>query len=99
MAKVVLRSYEEENLRRKKFRLVFLFIAIPLLAIILIYDGKIASMFSNAQASVDHFAAQEYDQSRDAGDKQKNLNFIESWLAYYNAGTARVALHTYFVFK
>jgi tetratricopeptide (TPR) repeat protein len=91
MAKMVLRSYAEENARRKRIRIVFIFVSIPLLAIILLYGAKTASMFYNAQSSISNFEEKKYSESAEAGDRQKAVNIIQSWLAYYNSGTARIA--------
>lgn len=95
MPKIVIRSYEEENQRRKKFRLVALFLMIPLLAIIMVYDAKLASMFFGMNNAIQYYEEGDFEQSKIASDSQKSFNLIQSWLPYFNAGTARTRLEEY----
>jgi tetratricopeptide (TPR) repeat protein len=88
MSKMTIRSFEEENKRRKTLRLVLFLISIPFLCMITLFGLKVLDMTTNATESVNFFNEDNFTESANAADKQKENNFIQPWLAYYNAGTA-----------
>lgn len=91
MAKMILRSYAEENARRRRFRTIYLLIGLPVLAIILLYGVKAGTMFVWAQTNIDSYTEGDLAESVDKGDQLKVGNIIQPWIAYYNSGTAKVA--------
>lgn len=88
MSKMVIRSFEEENKRRKTLRTVLFLISVPFLIIILLFAFKVLTITINANESVNTFEKKDYAASEVAASKQKENNFIQPWLAYYNSGTA-----------
>jgi len=88
MGKMIIRSFEEENKRRKTTRLVLSLISVPFVIIILLFATKVLTMTTNASKSVKEFTDGNYAASEVAAKKQQENNFIQPWLAYYNSGTA-----------
>jgi tetratricopeptide (TPR) repeat protein len=88
MAKMVLKSYEEINRDRKRLRLILILASLPFLIVIGLFAGKAATMYINAQNTIDTFNDKSYSASANNAEKQKVTNFLEQWLAYYNSGTA-----------
>lgn len=88
MSKMTIRSFEEENKRRKTLRLVFSLVSVPFFIIILLFGAKVLTMTINATESVNSFEEEEFTASILAANKQKENNFLQPWLAYYNSGTA-----------
>jgi tetratricopeptide (TPR) repeat protein len=88
MAKIVLKSYDEINRDRKRLRIILILASLPFLIVIGLFAAKAASMYLNAQSSIDNFEKKDYSASAQSAEKQKVTNFLEQWLAYYNSGTA-----------
>lgn len=91
MSKMKIRSFEEENKRRKNLRVILLLVSIPFLIAILLYGFKTLTMFLNADASISAYEKEDFPTSQREAEKQKNVNIFQQWLAYYNTGTAMTA--------
>lgn len=91
MAKMVLRTYEEENKRRRNLRFFWIIASIPVIAIIFLYGFKTFLMFEYAEVAIDQFNKETYLQEIAVVDQLKTANITQPWIAYYNSGTLRVA--------
>jgi tetratricopeptide (TPR) repeat protein len=91
MAKMVIRSYQEINVRRKKLRLILFLFSIPFLAFIILYAVNTTTSYQTADQSIDSYNKEEFKDSQAFSEKLKNGNFFEKWKVYYNSGTAYLA--------
>lgn len=88
---MILRSYNEENARRKKFRILYLLAGLPIVAIILLFGVKTGTMFYYANNGITSFDEGDYVSSIEYSDQLKVGNVIEPWIAFYNSGTGKAA--------
>lgn len=95
MGKMIIRSFEEDNKRRKMLRRIFLLISVPFFIIIILFGAKVLVMTTHATESVNSFNEGDFAASTLAAAKQKENNFLQPWLAYYNSGTAIVGEEEY----
>jgi tetratricopeptide (TPR) repeat protein len=91
MAKMKLLSPEELNKKRKHTRLAYSLAALPIAILILLLGVKVFSMYWDGHNVVSSYSKKDYSNSQKAAEQSKKINFLESWRAYYNSGTAYAA--------
>lgn len=85
---MVIHTFAEINANRKKLRRLFLLVSVPILLAALLFSFKVYTLYSNTDDAIEQYANKNYADSEQSANKQKEVNFMESWRAYYNAGTA-----------
>lgn len=85
--KVIIRSFEEENKRRFKLRIIFLIISLPFLLILGLFAAKVFTLFVDTSNAINSYETGNYEEATESLIPQKETNFIQPWLVYFNLGT------------
>lgn len=88
-------SLNDINKRRRRIRKGLTIGLLPLILCATLFSIKVLSMNAFAESSQKAFTTGNFTQSQQSAERQKFANMIEGWKAYYNDGTALVALHFY----
>lgn len=90
-----IKTLADINKRRRHTRRVLVYIGIPFVIATVLFSAKVASMSLIANTTVGSYTAQEFTEANQSAERQKLVNIIEGYKAYYNTGTTLIALGSY----